>query len=456
MVMKSKKNNLYIRLIVSASALLLGVFAPHIAFGQKKEVRGFVISMVHTATYYDDQTCPEGMNGTRPDVLIRRVMRDGYDREEAVRIVSGIRSNGGRDDEGNLVGSAIVLGGGASSSGDQSWNGYSFNPANVPSVLPDPMAYNAKGRFAIGLNLDGKIGPLSWEHPHTGEIGIDNQMWRVLGCWDAYHVNKPVNPYNEGIAWDTAVDAMPAWLVAISGEDLDSDGDTTETMGYGDQYAFRIFYGNDNKAQFKRLPKVCETNLTSNIDLTVNQITVANADILYDSVSVPDPDTNYDASGNPTTPAIGTIPEIITGAISKTNPGYIWIGDELIEFTEVSGNTLKNIRRGVLGTPITPHTTTETIHSSSSQHDIPNASASARWSGFDPAGTKLVDKTIQANWDAVQFDSVEWDKAELDPAEQAIFIRAGGLSNFNLHNTTYVQPGYTTPSGDKTGYFNEE
>ena len=75
MVMKSKKNNLYIRLIVSASALLLGVFAPHIAFGQKKEVRGFVISMVHTATYYDEQTCPEGTNGSRPDVLIRRVMR---------------------------------------------------------------------------------------------------------------------------------------------------------------------------------------------------------------------------------------------------------------------------------------------------------------------------------------------------------------------------------------------
>ena len=68
----------------------------------KKEVRGFVISMVHTATYMTTNL-PEGTNGTRPDVLIRRVMRDGYDREEAVRIVSGIRANGGRDDEGNLL-----------------------------------------------------------------------------------------------------------------------------------------------------------------------------------------------------------------------------------------------------------------------------------------------------------------------------------------------------------------
>ena len=61
MVLKSKKNNLFGELIVGVSALLLVVFAPHIAFGQKKEVRGFVISMVHTATYYDDQTCPEGV-----------------------------------------------------------------------------------------------------------------------------------------------------------------------------------------------------------------------------------------------------------------------------------------------------------------------------------------------------------------------------------------------------------
>ena len=175
------------------------------------ETRGYVISMVHTATYYDDKTCPDGTNGSRPDVLIRRVMNDGYDREEAIRIVSSLRINGGRDDEGNLVGSAIVLGGGASFSGDQSWNGFDFNPANVPGVLPDPMAHNAEGRYAIGLNLDGEVGPDSWEHPHTGETGIDNQMWRVLGCWDVYYVNKPVNPYNEGIAWDTAVDAMPAW-----------------------------------------------------------------------------------------------------------------------------------------------------------------------------------------------------------------------------------------------------
>ena len=118
-----------------------------------------MISMVHTATYYDEQTCPEGTNGSRPDVLIRRVMRDGYDREEAVRIVSGIRANGGRDDEGNLVGSAIVLGGGASST---------VTKVGMDTVLIRQMFQvcyltlwhtTLRGRFAIGLNLDGKNGP---------------------------------------------------------------------------------------------------------------------------------------------------------------------------------------------------------------------------------------------------------------------------------------------------------
>ena len=167
MVMTNKKSKLSIGLIVGPISFLLTILAPGMALAQVKESRGFVISMIHTATYYDDQTCPKGTNGSRPDVLIRRVMSEGYDREEAIRIVSGLRINGGRDDQGNLVGSAIVLGGGASSSGDQGWNGLSFNPANVPSVLPDPMALNAQGRYAIGLNLDGEVGPDSWEHPYT-------------------------------------------------------------------------------------------------------------------------------------------------------------------------------------------------------------------------------------------------------------------------------------------------
>ena len=55
-------------------------------------------------------------------------------------------------------------------------------------------------------------------------------MWRVLGCFDVYQVRRPVVPYNESIVWDTAIDSMPAWLMSISGPDLDQDGDVTVTF----------------------------------------------------------------------------------------------------------------------------------------------------------------------------------------------------------------------------------
>ena len=107
--MDKKKNQPFLRPIAIGLSLL-SISCLLVAQEKNSETRGFVISMIHTATYYDEQTCPEGTNGSRPDVLIRRVMRDGYDREEAIRIVSSLRINGGRDDQGNLVGSAIVLG----------------------------------------------------------------------------------------------------------------------------------------------------------------------------------------------------------------------------------------------------------------------------------------------------------------------------------------------------------
>ena len=232
--------------------------------------------------------------------------------------------------------------------------------------------------------------------------------------------------------------------------DIDNDGNTTEQHGYGDQYAFRIFYGADGRSLFQRLPKVAETTLTTNIGTSVSSITVTNASVLWNTLTVPDPDDSNSS--------IGTIDSIPSGVVNENNPSRIWIGAELIEFTGINGNTLTGIRRGVLGTPIYAHTTTEAVRSASVQHNIPNASTSARWSAFDPVGTTIIDKTIQSTWDVTSWDNdaAPWDKATLDPSEQAIFIRAGSISNFNLYNTTYAKPGYANPQSGLTGYFSEE
>jgi hypothetical protein len=39
----------------------------------------------------------------------------------------------------------------------------------------------AKGKIALGLNLDGKVGPNDFTSPE-GEKGIDNNLYKVLGC----------------------------------------------------------------------------------------------------------------------------------------------------------------------------------------------------------------------------------------------------------------------------------
>jgi hypothetical protein len=51
-----------------------------------------------------------------------------------------------------------------------------------PSTLPDPTPFHeATGAISYGMNLDGKIGIHDFTSP-DGERGIDNQLFRALGC----------------------------------------------------------------------------------------------------------------------------------------------------------------------------------------------------------------------------------------------------------------------------------
>ena len=51
-----------------------------------------------------------------------------------------------------------------------------------PTTAPEPFAFHeAGGPTSYGLNLDGKVGANDFTSPE-GEKGIDNQLYRVLGC----------------------------------------------------------------------------------------------------------------------------------------------------------------------------------------------------------------------------------------------------------------------------------
>ena len=199
--------------LAALAAALVLAGAPSVA---SAETRGYVISMVHTATYANTDTCPRGYNGGLADLKVRRLVRRGFSEEEAIAILA----NGGVDRDGNRVEIAEL----------PELNGIEVNPGNVPVLVSDPEIHTAQGRFAYGFDLNGTVEPGSFENPDSGERGVDNRMWRALGCFEVYQVRRPVRPYNEDIAWDTALDAMPAWLMSITGDDLDSDGEVTVTF----------------------------------------------------------------------------------------------------------------------------------------------------------------------------------------------------------------------------------
>ena len=199
-------------LAAAALALVLGG-APVAA---SAETRGYVISMVHTATWGNTDTCPQGDNGGLTALKVRRLVRRGFSEAEARAILAG----GGVDADGNRVPINEL----------PRLDGREVNPGNVPVLVSDPQIRTAQGRFAHGFNLNGVVEPDAFEDPASGELGVDNQMWRALGCFEVYQVRRPVRPYNEDIAWDTALDAMPAWLMSVSGPDLDRGGEVTVTF----------------------------------------------------------------------------------------------------------------------------------------------------------------------------------------------------------------------------------
>jgi hypothetical protein len=196
---------------VAASGILLGLSGSVSA-----ETRGFAISLIYTASYNAEDNCPRGGNGGPAEMKQRILMRQGYTKEQALKIVASddVDENGKRIDfrmRGMVAGKPASV-------------------TNFPQSYPDPKIETAQGRFAYGFNLDGKEGPSSFEEPETGQKGVDNQMWRALGCFSNYQVRRPVIPYNESIVWDTAMDSMPAWLASVSGEDLSKDGEVTVTF----------------------------------------------------------------------------------------------------------------------------------------------------------------------------------------------------------------------------------
>jgi len=94
-----------------------------------------------------------------------------------------------------------------------------------PSTTPEPFKYKeAQGKVSYGLNLDGKVGAEDFTSP-SGEQGIDNQLYRVIGCVGHYRTMGTINHF-ENLFMRSYNDARI--VIELSGVDnLANDDDVT-------------------------------------------------------------------------------------------------------------------------------------------------------------------------------------------------------------------------------------
>lgn len=68
------------------------------------------------------------------------------------------------------------------------WEGELWNPTDAP--LPNAPYYEVEGKAGRGMNLDGKVDDNDYIDVDTGEKGIDNQIFRTVGCTYNYRAGQ--------------------------------------------------------------------------------------------------------------------------------------------------------------------------------------------------------------------------------------------------------------------------
>ena len=101
-----------------------------------------------------------------------------------------------------------------------------------PSDKPEKFPYlEAGGKISLGMNLDGKVDDNDFTSP-SGERGVDNELYRVLGCQVHYRL-----PDGQTAFFDSKSivdDHYNRTLIELTGvDDLTNDPDVTVTMYRG-------------------------------------------------------------------------------------------------------------------------------------------------------------------------------------------------------------------------------
>jgi len=203
-------------LAATLGGLLLAAASPPPAGAA--ETRAYVMSWFYPAIHFSEEACPGGP-APISEVFYHRILKEmGYSPKEVAELLKGFPNEGKYRDVTAMRGKDA--------------NG---NPVNVfakPETTHDPNMKAAVGRHSLGFNLDGKVDESDFTDPETGETGVDNQFFRVVGCIQSHRAPPPLRPTYLTAIWDILRDQAPAYVIEVSGIDDPMNDDEVQVGLY--------------------------------------------------------------------------------------------------------------------------------------------------------------------------------------------------------------------------------
>lgn len=178
------------------------------------ETRSYVIEWFSLASYSQDGDCPGGVNPPTREQYFKSLALLGKTPDEAKKLMDEFAQGGIK---GANVRNMMRMRGRA--------NGEPVNAFVYPWTVADPKLTAVSGKYALGFNLDGKAGP--FQDPITREAGVDNELFRALGCIEQFRGTYDYRPTFWAFIWGSMKETTPAWLFSVTGENLDKDGPVT-------------------------------------------------------------------------------------------------------------------------------------------------------------------------------------------------------------------------------------
>jgi hypothetical protein len=161
-----------------------------------------------------------------------------------------------------------------------------------PTAEPDPLPFHeVRGPYSYGLNLDGQNGPNDFMHPN-GEEGIDNEVYRAVGCIIGFRGPDGVEViFQDKAIVDHRYNRMMIELTGV--DDLANDDNVTVTLYRGmdrlltDATGLKIISGGSQRVDTRWGAKLMRQTQGKIVDSVLTTEPIADVVIPWMNLSVP-------------------------------------------------------------------------------------------------------------------------------------------------------------------------